>query len=38
MYTLGKKVQQGIEFNVKSPDGNSLELIPLSDQCEVSSS
>lgn len=30
-----KNEQQGIEFSVKSPDGNSLELMPLSDQCEA---
>lgn len=36
-YTLGKKEEQGIEFSVNSPDGKSLQLMPLSDQCEVSS-
>ncbi|KAL9988386.1 hypothetical protein ACROYT_G002824 [Oculina patagonica] len=30
-----KKEKQSIEFDVKSPDGKSLGLMPLSDQCEA---
>ena len=31
----GKEVKEDIEFNIKSPDGKSLEVMPLRDQCEV---
>jgi len=31
----GKKVEENIEFTIKSPDGKALELMPLSDQCEA---
>lgn len=30
-----KKVTDDIEFDIKSPDGKLLELMPLSDQCEA---
>lgn len=30
-----KEAHQGMEFSVKSPDGSSLGLMPLSDQCEA---
>ena len=36
-YSAGKNVEENIEFTIKSPDGKALELMPLSDQCEVCS-
>lgn len=31
----GMEAKEDIEFNIKSPDGKSLEVMPLRDQCEV---
>lgn len=34
-FSSGEEAKEDIEFNIKSPDGKSLEMMPVRDQCEV---